>query len=374
MTFYERVGVLHIHTTYSDGTWHHRDLARLANKMGLDFLVITDHNVYAGEHEGWYGDTLLLVGEELHDPQAAAPENHLLAFGVGEELTLAGADRPCSKAQAFIDAVRERGGLAYLAHPVEHSGDYALEPEINWTAWDASGYDGLEIWNYMSEFKSYLSELGPTLLYSFFPKLAITGPFPETLHRWDALLALRRVYAIGGVDAHGTVYRLGPLRRAVFSYAHLFRALTTHVLLEEPWSGQAAYDAALVYNALRKGRAFVVYEALGQGHGFRFSAQTRNEIYAMGDEFLATGSVRLHIRTPKSAHLRLLLNGYCIAETQGTELIHESRAPGAYRAEAYRYFPFRKRMWIVSNPIFVRTPDRRRVEAAAAIRIGNMDC
>jgi hypothetical protein len=352
MVFYERVGVLHVHTTLSDGTAEYDELARLANDVGIDVLLITDHNVYAGEREGWYGNTLVLVGEELHDPAADRAQNHLLALGAGEEL-----NARVSDAQRLIDAVRQRGGLAFLAHPVEHSGAYSREPEINWVSWQVCGYHGLEIWNYMSEFKSTLTELGSALLYSLWPKLAIRGPYSELLHRWDRLLASEKIVAIGGVDAHGTVYRLGPLRRAIFGYKHLFRSLTTHLLLDEEWSGEAAHDGALVYAALRRGRAFIVHERLGSGQGFRFTAQAGHEMYTLGDEFLAKGSVRLHVRAPKRARLRLLLNGHCIAETRGSELVHESRAPGAYRVEAYRRYALRERMWIVSNPIMaLRSP------------------
>jgi hypothetical protein len=350
MVFYERVGALHVHTVLSDGTADYDELARVANKVGLDFLVVTDHNVYAGEHEGWYGNTLVLVGEELHDPDVEE-QNHLLALGVGEGLSALASDP-----QRLIDTVRQGEGLSFLAHPAEHSGAFSQEPEINWVSWEVRGYHGLEIWNYMSEFKSYLSELAPTLLYCLWPKLAIRGPYPELLHRWDGLLDRDKIVAIGGVDAHGTVYRLGPLRRTLFSYEYLFRSLTTHLLLDEDWSGDATHDAALIYTALRCGRSFVVYERLGSGRGFRFTAQIGHEIYGLGDEFLARGPVRLHVRAPKSARLRLLLNGHCIAETRGAELVHESWTPGAYRVEAYRCYALRERMWIVSNPIIVRTP------------------
>jgi hypothetical protein len=357
MVFYERVGVLHVHTTLSDGTAEYGELARLANQLGVDVLIITDHNVYAGEREGWYGNTLLLVGEELHDPDAKRAQNHLLALGAGEELNALVSDP-----QRLIDAVRQRGGSAILAHPVEHSGAFSQEPEINWQSWQVHGFHGLEIWNYMSEFKSHLNELASTLLYILSPKLAIRGPYPDLLHRWDGLLDRHKIVAIGGVDAHGTVYRLGPLRRAIFGYKYLFRSLTTHLLLDEDWSGDAAHDAALVYRALRQGRAFIVYERLGSGQGFRFTAQAGRETFTLGDEFVAKGPVRLHVRVPKRARLRLLLNGHCIAEARDSELVHESRAPGAYRVEAYRRYALRERMWIVSNPIVALRSPRTPVE------------
>jgi hypothetical protein len=349
MALYERVGNIHIHTTYSDGTGGYDDLAEAAHKAGLDYLITTDHNVYLGRHEGWVGDTLVLVDEEVHDP-SAADRNHYLVFNAHEEMASYG-DEP----QRLIDAVQARKGIGFIAHPYEHSGAYTDEPEINWRNWEVTGYNGLEIWNYMSEFKSYVSSLGKALLYVFAPKLAITGPYPETLAQWDRLLAGGKVFAIGGSDAHATVYELGLLKRAVFGYEHLFRAVNTHILVTAPWNGDVDHDGQLVYDALAAGKAFIGYDALAPTKGFRFVAEQGEDVYTMGDEFLARGTFTLRARVPARAHLRLILNGFCVAETTGVELAYSAHVPGAYRLEAYRPFMFKRRGWIYSNPIFVRT-------------------
>ncbi len=355
---FERVGNIHIHTILSDGTADHAQLARIAREAGLDFLILTDHNAYDGGRQGWYEGVLVLVGEEVHNP-AQPHANHFLALNIAQDMAPYGADP-----RALITAVRDQGGLGFLAHPYEHSGPFAQEPEINWVDWDVQGFHGLEVWNYMSEFKSYLRDMPTSVLLAYWPKLAIRGPYPETLACWDALLAQGPVYALGGTDAHATTYRLGPLVRQVFSYAHLFRALNTHLLLGEPWSNDPARDAQLVYDALRQGRAFIAYDGLAPARGFFFGAESRQGQHAMGDAFFAEGPVRFHVQAPARARLRLLHNGFCVAEKVGTALEFVSRAPGAYRVEAYRPYLLRQRMWILSNPILVRTRPKGR-EAAA---------
>ena len=348
MAFYERVGNLHIHTTYSDGASSHAEVARAASRAGLDYLIVTDHNIYAVQHEGWYDNVLLLVGEEVHSP-ANVDANHYLIFNARQQMAPFGDDP-----QRLVDAARARGGLGFIAHPHEHSGAFAGEPEIDWLDWQVKGYDGLEIWNYMSEFKSYLTNLGKTLLYAFFPKVAIAGPFPETLAKWDELLSHGRVPAIGGSDAHANVYRLGILQRRIFGYQHLFTAVNTHLLIADRWSGDPALDGRLVYDALARGRAFVGYDGLASTRGFRFVAECRGKVYEMGDEVVAEGDVCLCVRSPARAYLRLIHDGSCIAETLGTELTHLSHAPGAYRGEAHRTYLFKRRGWVYSNPIYVR--------------------
>ena len=78
----------------------------------------------------------------------------------------------------------------------------------------------------------------------------------------------------------------------------------------------------------------------------------------MGDEIAARGDVHFEVRTPRTAHLRLMHDGLCVAEATGTRLRYTSRSPGAYRVEALKNYMFAERGWIYSNPIFV-TEERR---------------
>ncbi|MFP3895609.1 MAG: CehA/McbA family metallohydrolase [Anaerolineales bacterium] len=347
MALYERVGNVHIHTIHSDGTGDYRELADVANDVGLDYLIVTDHNSHTQEKQGWYGEILVLTGEEIHDP-AHAMENHYLVFGANHTMAPYAGDP-----QRLIDAVQCHGGLGFIAHPYEQSGRFIGEPEINWNAWHAEGYEGLEIWNYMSEFKSYLNDPFTTLLYALIPRLAIRGPYPETLHKWDELLADAKIWAIGGSDAHGKTYRMGPFKRQVFGYRHLFQTVNTHALLSDPWSGDVSQDAPRLYTALGQGRSFIGYDALAPTRGFRFYAQHGTERYTMGDEITAPEDVRFEVSTPSAAHLRLIHNGSCVAESEGHHLTYTSRSPGAYRVEALKRHLLVDRGWIYSNPIFV---------------------
>ncbi|MEJ2149133.1 MAG: PHP domain-containing protein, partial [Chloroflexota bacterium] len=66
---YEYIGNAHIHTPYSDGEGSHTEIAQAAVQAGLDFVIVTDHNVLVQGVEGYYHfgtdqDVLLLTGEE----------------------------------------------------------------------------------------------------------------------------------------------------------------------------------------------------------------------------------------------------------------------------------------------------------------------
>jgi hypothetical protein len=347
----EYVGNIHLHTSHSDGHATHEQIAAIAGQAGLDFVMPTDHNTYVPGMDGWYGNTLLLVGEEIHDVHRAPQANHLLLFDVGEGLVQHAQDP-----QALINAVNERGGLGFIAHPFEHSGAYASEPEINWLDWEVTGFTGLSIWNYMSEFKSYAKSAPSTVLAAYFPQAVIRGPYPETLRKWDDLLRERKTPILCASDAHGTTYHLGPLSRVVLPYDYLFRTVNMHILTPEPFDGQLDHDAALVYDALSEGRGFAAYDGIGPARGFHFGARSDREEAIMGEELPLHNGVELTASAPLSADIRLLRNGQIIARAEGKSLRYVTDQPGAYRVEVYRRYWLRKRGWIFSNAVHVRSP------------------
>jgi hypothetical protein len=350
MTIYDYAGNTHVHTTYSDGTGLHADVAEAAARAGLDFLIFTDHNVWVDGLEGYFGDLLVLVGEEIHDPRLSPQGNHLLAYNTQAELAPLAPDP-----QALIDGVRAHGGSAYLAHPFEYAG--RMSPHLSsipWRNWEVTGYTGLEIWNYMSEFKSRLHFKLLAVLYAYFPSWAIRGPFQATLARWDELLVQgERISAIGGADAHAETYSMGPLSRVVFPYEHQFRCVNTHIVTERRFTGEQEHDQEIVYQALGSGRTWVGYDLPAPTAGFRFRARSGSNRAIMGQELVRTGATIFEVETPADADIRLVHQGRAVARARGRELKHTSAAPGAYRVEAYRRFRLWRRGWIFSNPIYV---------------------
>jgi hypothetical protein len=351
MNVYEYAGNLHVHTSYSDGEALHAQVAQAAEEAGLDFIVITDHNVWVDGLERYYGKVLLLVGEEVHDVRRQPQANHLLIYDAGAEMALQASDP-----QALIDDVNEHGGFCYLAHPYEDAGRFGREEPIPWVDWDVTGYVGLEIWNYMSEFKALASRNVPAAVYySYFPDRGIRGPFRDTLRHWDYLLSQgRRVPAIGNADAHGASYSLGPLERVLFPYDYLFRCVNTHILTEHPLNGFLEHDKTLIYDALRAGRTWVSYDLLAPTKGFQFLARSGTNQVLIGDELVRVGATIFEVHTPHEADIRLLFNGQIVAQAKGKYLKHTTDEPGAYRVEAYRQHRLGSRGWIFGSPIYIK--------------------
>lgn len=355
-SLFEYVGNLHMHTPYSDGELYHEEIAQAALAAGLDFIVVTDHNVRVRGPEGYHvaangRRVLVLIGEEVHDVTRPSQSNHMLVLGVQEGLAPLATDP-----QGLINAIADAGGMSFIAHPNDDAAPSFGQPAIPWESWDVHGFTGIEIWNYMSEFKSLLENRSAAIRYASNPAAGISGPPAATLRKWDELLSDgRRIAAIGGSDAHGTEYRLGRLRRTLFPYEFLFGAINMHVVLEQELSGAPEADTTHILGALRSGNAFVGYDQPHPTRGFRFSAQGERARCTMGDEIHAGSGVTLQTSAPARCDMRMIHDGEIIQQRDnGTNLTHITSKPGAYRVEAYIEFNGAKRGWIFSNPIYLR--------------------
>lgn len=351
----ESVLNLHMHTTYSDGTGSHQDIANAAIKAGIDAVLVTDHNVLVAGKEGYHRDgkrrVLMLIGEEVHDQARQPQKNHLLVFNAQREVATFANDP-----QILLDNVRRAGGLSFIAHPNDKDCHPIREPAIDWVDWQVQGYTGLELWNHLSELKSSSPTILHIAFYVFFPHLMSNGPEPETITRWDALHSQgKRVVAIGGSDAHALVARAGPIKRLVYPYEWHFRGVNTHLMTPTALSGDLDTDRKMVYEALAAGHCFLGYDLPASTRGFRFSAKGREQEYCMGDETDIKQGITLQVHTPRPAEIHLLKDGIPIRTWKDRQAgSHSPTEPGVYRIVVYLRRWGKMRTWIISNPIYLR--------------------
>jgi len=310
--------VVHLHSVHSDGTGTVEEIARAAK--GIDVVLLTDHDTMAAE-PGWYGDVLVLVGEEV-SPKGS---NHYLAFGLDSPIDHTGMD-----AADIVRAVREAGGFGFAAHPFSKGSERFRQAPMPWT--DLSCVDGIEVWSFVSDIAERIDSIPQALRFLARPERFAADPPEENLREWDRLNAERRVVGIGGVDAHQFGRRiLGRRVVRLMGYRRTFRQLRTHVLVNELPSRDLVHDRAQVYDALRDGRCYIAVDHLARPAGFAFWEED-------GD---------VHARVPQPADIRLLRDGVEVARTAGAELDHAAAGAGAYRVEVR----LGGRVWILSNPV-----------------------
>jgi len=340
--FYTYSGIIHVHSTYSDGTRSIPEIAAIANEVDADFLLFSDHNTLQAKLdglEGWYGNVLVGIGSELNDPE---DKNHFLAFDIQKPVG------SLESAEQYICRVREQGGLGIIAHPNESRGHIQEYPAYPWTLWRSDCFDGIELWNHMSEWMEGLTHKNKYIRV-LHPRRSIIAPKPETLAKWDELNIKRPALGIGGVDAHGFIHRLwGVIPLRIFRYKVSFRTIRTYTLCSNRLSGNDDQkDLKEIYSALRSARCFVAHRYFGDPKDFRFWAENNQDWAQMGETLILKPNTKLWVHNPQPADTRLIFNGKTIGEKKGRDLYFKINRPGAYRIETRRS----KRLWILSNHI-----------------------
>jgi hypothetical protein len=331
--YHDVAGIIHIHTTYSDGGGTFTDVARVANAQGLDYLVTTDHNTLQplrDGHQGWHSTVLVMVGTEI-----STRDGHYLAMNVREDIDR---DQPT---QAIIDEVNRQGGLGFIAHP--------YFKKRRWTNWQVHGFTGIEAYNTahdtFDENMLRLAAWGMTMPPDWLYLSIIDRPY-DPLSAWDHLIARDGpVVGIGSADAHEV--RVFGLKFA--SYDIMFKLVRTHVLLP----GDTALSDAAFYDALRRGHAYISIDLVTDARGVEFPAQDRRRVLGvMGDRVPLAANLQLSTVLPAPAHLTLFRDGQAVAHTTARVWQVPVSEPGAYRVEALR----QNKPWIMSNPIYVHNP------------------
>lgn len=338
--YHEIVGVIHIHSSYSDGTKKIEEIAKIGEHAGLDFLMFSDHNTLQPLHDGhqkFYGKTAVLIGYEIEDVNN---ENHYLAFGLDKTI-----ERGIDPAE-YVSKVREAGGLGIIAHPDEIRDALPKYPCFPWTRWDVDGYDGLEIWNHMSAWMESLKRIN-MLKMAIMPRRSLRGPTNRILKKWDEISQSRPVAGIGSTDVHAHVYRKGLIRLTIFPYKVQFRSIRTHLLLDQPLNGEIASAKEQIFDAIRQCRIFVSNFRWGDARGFQFFARRKNRIYSIGETVDFSNELKLAMHSPKTAEIRLIKDGRPMLIQEGSWFEIAVESPGIYRVELY----INKKGWIYSNHI-----------------------
>ena len=391
--------VLHVHSKLShDSRSELSEVVAGAKAAGVGAILFTEHPAqhydfvtdgHRGEHEG-----VICIGGAESGGFLVWPRRSI-------------GDAPTSPPQPFADLVRHDGGRVFLSH---------LEERMDWAI---DGITGCEIYNVHADFKdesrllqALRSPLGiVSLLPAFerFPQEAFAAlqDYPaDYLRRFDELCQRAPHTGVAANDAHHNtgikatltdndkikvIDRLGatliefdvnqnPLLAPLVAnkrsgdslfaldldpYERSFRYVSTHLLVE------SATEAG-VWEALERGRAFVVFDWMADATGFAFVADLAGVEQAgvdgssatdeagpatnrllMGGAATTKDPLVLRAATPLPAELKIIRNGQVIKTNIGSEIELRADGPGVYRVEAWLTLAGEPRPWILSNPIYI---------------------
>jgi hypothetical protein len=346
-------GSLHVHTSRSDGAGTVEQVALAARDAGLQFVVFTDHGdaTRAPDPPRYVSGVLCVDAVEI-----STTAGHYIALGMGQApYRLAGEPRD------VVADVHRLGGFGIVAHPS------SSKQELAWRDWNLP-FDGIEWLNADSEWRDEgrLALFQAAATYFFRAPQTIAALFDRPtalLARWDALNGQRPVVGVAGHDVHARVGR-APADDAgesgwllqLPSYRAAFLTFAVRARLPQPWSGNAAADAALLVSTIRAGHVYTAIDALATPVSFEFTARGEGRVVQAGDELPIASEVELEARAPGVPGLSMILlrDGHPVAMGAGTLRVggrtHGARA--VYRVEAY--LAGRGNVpWILSNPIYV---------------------
>jgi hypothetical protein len=113
-------GNLHCHTTNSDGSMPPERLAAHYENAGWDFLALTDHWHVSRVDQERFPHLTVIPGIEVNTAPgstSAGTNYHIVGLDMAEDVPRREGLTGPAGAQWLIDAIREQGGLAVLAHP-----------------------------------------------------------------------------------------------------------------------------------------------------------------------------------------------------------------------------------------------------------------
>ncbi len=328
-------GAWHVHTTRSDGRGTLDEVVRAAREAGLQFVVVTDHNVLAPGDQGYRDGVLVIEATE-----ASTRYGHVVALGVSRALDAEEREGDPLRAIAAL------GGQAILAHP--------FHPTRPFSGWGTGPWHGFELvsndtaWHEVVRGHAWGRALAAAAALPWDRAravVALTDDPGRERSRFDADLRAARAtekrrparVIFCSADAHGWP-----------SYAAAFEAFSMH--LPVTLSGDATADVRGVVAALTDGRAACVFDGVAPASSVRFG-RTGGEHPAL----------ELSLAAPdlNGARFRLLRDGVPVAESAspapaGAAVVRfgcgpAGCGPGDYRVEA----TWAGRPWIFTNPVTI---------------------
>lgn len=366
--FYDYAGVINIQSHLSTGSGSFADIIQSAQASGLDFIFITDLNVYSlspNQVEGYHNNLLVFM-----DAKYSYLNARLLNLDATSNSDMQGLGR----AQVFIaDQLSRiqrdpRHGIYILSHP--------FRPRFQWSGDFPVGLDGLEVVNQKNIWEqawlhSKISFLWTLLIYPFNDRLALIRLFEppqKEINLWDQLTQQRHIIGIAGANAEARLSLTEDHYIKFPSYNTLFSLFRNHMLLRSELTGNFHSDRDKIVSALRAGQFYISLDMLADPKGFAaYMVSPQEEIFSMGSDVPWRPGLELRIHLPQRPEVPfdviVFKDGQrvLISNSQNTQfVIHE---PGVYRVEVrvIPTFPLpdgKKWIpWIYTNPFYVVTPD-----------------
>lgn len=360
--FYDYKGVINAQSSLGEGSSNVNQIINSAKISNLDFIFISDTNVFIKHPniDGYSGS--LLVSSE---PQYSYLDARFILFNLSKDL------RPKSRSESdlLISRLLARNSKSSNDPLIAMVRSFYRGP--SWQGELPKGLDMLEVFNPRSISsraweENKLSVSWSTFFFPFNYQYSFLRLFSEPLQEinaWDKLLLEEHVTGFGGADATARAVIAPGVNWKFPGYEKSFETITNHVVLTSELTGQFQSDREKIYTALAKGQMYFSMELLGQAKGFQFFAEDRDEKYPLGSKINFNKRLKLNIKLPfvPSCFYEIIIfkDGQKIMHLNEPSIRIPIQEKGIYRATVRLIpnfpLPDGKRWftWIYTNPIYI---------------------
>ena len=339
-TYYELTGCIHNHSEYSfDGLISMARIIREAKLRELDYITINDHLTKKAKNDKSVlkeKDLMVIVGMEINDTKN---NHHLLVFNSDEIIKN-------KEVEEYTEYYAKAEAIGFVAHPIEKRicSDFR---KYEWKKKEVDNFDGIEIWNFLSEWIGKMKPKCNGLFLVLFPSLFVCKPNRLTLNWWDDLnRSGKRRSAIGSVDAHTESMKKFGIKFKFLLHRTLYKTIRTNVILDS----DKEINEQNILTAIKNGNSYIVNYKVGNPYNFFAGISSKENGSAIfGKEIKYAEDMKFFFRLPSMAKVSLYRNGEKIATQRHEMGFFKIDQSGNYRLEITRW----GRGWIYTNNIFV---------------------
>lgn len=362
LPFYDYKGVTNVYSDLSLGTGDYKLIVNDAKNASLDFLFITDLNLFENNlfPEGYHDNLLLLFANKY-----SYLDSRLLFYSTKKKSLGANLGEVNIQITDLISQNTDtnKESLFVLTHPFLKG--------FNWTGDYPQGLDGIEIINFKriqqkhfedEKVDSFIS----LLMYPFNPPLGFIRLFDEPtqeLALLDELQKEKQISAHLGLEATAKAVPITGSTIHFPSYETIFKLGSQHVLLRSELTGNSNSDKIKIIKALKAGEFYLCLDLLGNPKGFSAYIKNGENLNIFGSQIPFTKNLKFYYTIPKPTkefEIVIYKNGVKYKAFQTESEQFDITEKGNYRLEVRLKldlpFPMKSRWvtWLFTNSFYIK--------------------
>lgn len=296
--YFDYKGVTNVYSNLSLGSGDYKEIVEDAKSANLDFIFITDLNIFDTMTlpEGYHGTLLVLFAGKY-----SYLDSRLLFYGLTNKLA------GDSLGNIQVDITDK---LSQMASLNESSSFVLTHPFLKGFSWSGEypvGLDGIELINFKRIQQRHfednkLDSFFSLAMYPFNPELGFIRLFDDPndeITLFDELQKKRPINAHLGLEATAKAIPFTGSTIHFPSYETLFGLGSMHLLLRSELTGKIQSDKGKILKAIKAGEFYISLDVMGNPKGFNAVIKEKEDTYLMGSKIKFRKGLSLSYQIPQ---------------------------------------------------------------------------